>query len=362
MLKNIILIYPSFERGGVKENFLNYIKTFSNKRFNLFLISDHNLSKYILKKKNIKICIIKKNKFNILYKYLTSFYAACELYKLKNLYDKKNLRVISFQSSFFSSIICKLLGYKLIIRVSEDPIGATKYADNFLLSRLILLSKIVTYNLSYKVFANSKIMKNNLKKLVFNKKKITLLYNMNLVKILKNKNKKRENIFLNVGRLCKQKNQIILLSAFKLFLKTNKKFILYFCGDGPDYTKLKLKCRNLNLDRHVKFLGWKHNIDKYLKKSKFFIFPTLYEGLPNSLIKAFNNNLICISSNVSGVRDICGKKFVSINKNTSEEIASKMIFAVKNYDYLYKQFYKNKTNLKKFLLENFDKKLITSIN
>ena len=32
MIKNIILVYPSFERGGVKKNFLSYLKILSKKK------------------------------------------------------------------------------------------------------------------------------------------------------------------------------------------------------------------------------------------------------------------------------------------------------------------------------------------
>ena len=361
MFKNILLVYPSFERGGVKENFLSYIKIFSKKKYNLSIISDKNMTNYINFNIKSRIYILKNYKFNFFYKYFISLNSAYQIFKLRHLLKKKNLRVISFQSSFFSSIICKILNYKLIIRVSEDPLGATKFSDNFFLGLFVFLSKVLTYNLSYKILVNSKEMEKNLQKLVFSKSKIVLQYNMNLNKILKNQNKNKKNIFLNVGRLCKQKNQSILLKAFKIFIKENKNYELHLCGDGTDLKKLKLLSSRLNISKYVKFLGWNSEINKYLRKSKFFILPSLYEGLPNVLINALNYDLVCLASNVSGVKDICGKNFISINNKSPKEISKKMILAVEKYKFYLKQNFRNKKNLTRYLFKNLEKQLISNI-
>ena len=52
MIKNIILVYPSFERGGVKKNFLSYVKILSKKNININIITDKKIDKKKFKKKN----------------------------------------------------------------------------------------------------------------------------------------------------------------------------------------------------------------------------------------------------------------------------------------------------------------------
>ena len=54
--KNLVIYYPSFEKGGVEENLKNLVKYFSNK-FNIFIIT--SLSEYEAKK------IFKKKKHDL---------------------------------------------------------------------------------------------------------------------------------------------------------------------------------------------------------------------------------------------------------------------------------------------------------
>ena len=364
MINNVILIYPSYERGGVKKNFLNYIKALKKNNLKINIISDKKILEDIKSDNKIKIHIIKNFKFRFFYKYFTSLLSSYKLYQLRKVNDKKTTRVISFQSSFFTSIVSSILGLKLIIRVSEDPIGATIYSDNQISGFLVILTKIITYNLCYKILVNSKLMKINLEKFVINQKKILLQYNMNLNKIKKYNIKRKKNIFLNLGRFCKQKNQTIILKAFSYFVKKypKKGFKLYLCGDGPDKPRLLNLVEKFNLKKNVKIFNWQKNIDKNLKNAKYFIFPSLYEGLPNSLIEAVNNDLVCICPNISGVHDICGKNYIKIDNKDPNDIFLKMKKAHKNYYYLTYENKLNKYKLNKFMFKNLNLKLLNNIN
>ena len=364
MINNVILIYPSYERGGVKKNFLSYVKALKKNNLKIKIISDKNILRDVKSDNKIKIHIIKNFKSRLFYKYFTSLFSSYKLYQLRKINDKEKTRVISFQSSFFTSIVSSICGLKLIIRVSEDPIGATIHSDNRMSSFLVMLTKIITYNLCYKILVNSKLMKINLEKFVINKKKILLQYNMNLKKIKKYNIKRKKNIFLNLGRFCKQKNQTIILKAFSHILKKypKKGFKLYFCGDGPDKPKLLHLVKELNLKKNVKILNWQKNTEKNLRDAKYFIFPSLYEGLPNSLIEAVNNDLVCICSNISGVNDICGKDYIKIDNKDFNDIFLKMKIAHENYYYLTRKSKLNKNKLNKFMFKNLNFKLLNNIN
>ena len=87
---------------------------------------------------------------------ITSFKAALLLLKLFKILDKNKTIILSMQSNFFSSLIGFIFNFKTIIRVSEDPCGATKYADNKFFAYLVFVTKFLTYNLSYKIIANAK--------------------------------------------------------------------------------------------------------------------------------------------------------------------------------------------------------------
>ncbi len=362
-MKNVILVYPAYERGGVKKNFINYVNILKKNRFNIYIISDKKILADFKPQKKIKIILIKSSKISLFYKYFTSLLSSFEIFKISRKLKDKDIRIISFQSSFFSSLVCAILNLKLIIRVSEDPVGATLHTDNYFLGIIVMLSKIITYNLSYKIFANSKQMQKSIKRFTLNKKKIILQYNMNLKFICKFRVSNKKNIFLSVGRFCKQKNQTIILSAFKLFTNRNKnhKHKLYLCGDGPDKDKLMKLCKILKLKKYVKFYNWQKSTINLYKKSKYFIMPSLYEGLPNVLVDAVNYNLLPLCSNISGVKDICGNRYIALKKSDPNNICSKMEYAKKNYKMLIKKSSLNKKILKKFLLINFNTQLLNNI-
>ena len=63
-MKNIVIFYPSFERGGVARVLINLLKFFSKKKKYVYLITNKkdNSLKNI---KNLKIFVAKKYSFKI---------------------------------------------------------------------------------------------------------------------------------------------------------------------------------------------------------------------------------------------------------------------------------------------------------
>ena len=83
------------------------------------------------------------------------------------------------------------------------------------------------------------------------------------------------------------------------------------------------------------------------------LFPSLYEGLPNTLIDAVNFNLPCISSNCSGAKDILLKDSRIFSPSNNYEILSKKIeFMILEYRKILNQNKILKKNLSKFLITN----------
>ena len=87
---------------------------------------------------------------------------------------------------------------------------------------------------------------------IFPKEKLKILYDpiLNINKIserIKEKNKYNDKIyFINIGRLTRQKNQILLIKAFSQLLKKKKDLNLYIAGDGEE--KMNLEREQLQID------------------------------------------------------------------------------------------------------------------
>ncbi|MBQ3802891.1 MAG: glycosyltransferase [Oscillospiraceae bacterium] len=90
----------------------------------------------------------------------------------------------------------------------------------------------------------------------------------------------------NVGRLCEQKNQSFLLDVLSGLINRGMDCNLLLVGSGPAMEELKRKAEELNLQKSVIFTGVSSHVEELLCAMDVFLFPSLFEGLPISVIEA----------------------------------------------------------------------------
>lgn len=93
-------------------------------------------------------------------------------------------------------------------------------------------------------------------------------------------------VFGHVGRFVELKNQTFLLDVIAELKQEMPNIKLVFCGDGPELEKCKLKAKRLGINNDVMFLGQRKDVPDVLQSIDFFLFPSLFEGLPFALIEA----------------------------------------------------------------------------
>jgi glycosyltransferase involved in cell wall biosynthesis len=362
-LKTIIIFYPNAERGGVINNLIN-ITNYLSSYFDVYLITDSK--KKFKFNRNVRFVLFHSiNKiFNIYYKFFSTLKASFVLFSFLKKHDPENTIVFSAQSHIVAILISKILNFKIIIRNSEDIIASTIYSKNYLKSFFVFVLKIFFYNFATKIITNSKKSFVSLKKIIFFKKKLVLIYNPYLTKIYKNnKNRKKKNIILNVGRFCKQKNQIQLISAFERFQNLYSDFKLFLVGGGYNEKVIKQFIKNKNLQKKIYVKKWSKNLSQYYLSSKFFVLSSLYEGLPNSLLDSVNYELPVVSTVVAGAEDILMKNrggyLAKVNNEDSLLLA--MIECQKKYDISQNKILYAKMFLKRFLINKQNNKYLNLI-
>ena len=100
----------------------------------------------------------------------------------------------------------------------------------------------------------------------------------------------------NVGKLVEQKNHSFALDVFsKVLLEIpDAKFVLV--GGGYLQGGLEEKAKNLGIEKNVIFCGMVDNAKEYYSAFDCILFPSLWEGLPLSLIEAQASGLTCVAS------------------------------------------------------------------
>ena len=111
--------------------------------------------------------------------------------------------------------------------------------------------------------------------------------------------------FINMGRLDRQKGHWFLIRSFRKVVDEYNNARLFILGEGDLRGELEGLIQNLDLGENVFLLGSQENVFPFLKNSDCFVFTSLWEGLPLSLIEALTMNLPVISSDCkTGPREI----------------------------------------------------------
>ncbi len=100
----------------------------------------------------------------------------------------------------------------------------------------------------------------------------------------------------HTGRLAEVKNQVFILKLMPEILKRKANAVLMLIGDGEDRKMLEDTAKKLGISDKVIFVGNITNVQDYLNAMDIFVFPSLYEGLPLSILEVQANGLPCIIS------------------------------------------------------------------
>lgn len=358
--QEIIFFYPSFEKGGVENIIKNLIEHSLKMKIKVHLVS----SETIFKKKNLSsFSKVKKYKN----RFYTSIFSVFNLIKILiiNYKRKKKICLFSLQSNSLAIICGKTLGYKVVIRNSEYPLGSlSSLDDNIVKALLVFFQKIFLYNLTDLIISNSKGSRNTIRKFIINKKKVIFIYNPYIKKILRENFKYKKNIILFVGRFAKQKGLIYLLKAFSLFVKKYSKFELWLVGSGPEKELINQYINQNKIKNKTKIIPWTKNLKGIYLSSKYFVLPSLYEGLGNVVIEALNYSRICIVSNCKhGPSEILnnGKGGYIFKSQNHKDLFKKLVEVENNYKSAKKKIKYGRKKLNRFLINNQSKKYIEAI-
>lgn len=125
-----------------------------------------------------------------------------------------------------------------------------------------------------------------------------------------------DNCFVigNVGRFGSQKNHNFIIDVFEVLTQKYSDVKLLLVGDGGLMDKIKNQVAAKGIDDKVMFLGVRNDINKLLQAFDVFFMPSLYEGLPVSVIEAQAAGLPCLlSDTIDKETDITGNiKFLSL--------------------------------------------------
>lgn len=171
------------------------------------------------------------------------------------------------------------------------------------------------------------------------------------------RNEKRAELNLNdddialvsAGDLILRKDYATAIRA--IALADNENLHYFICGVGPERENLEELAKELGVENQIHFLGFRSDVKELMAASDIFLFTTLQEGMPRSMMEAMATGLPCVASAIRGNVDliengengyICAAKDVEAfakaisklaqSKELREEISKKNLEKIKGYD------------------------------
>ena len=185
----------------------------------------------------------------------------------------------------------------------------------------------------------------------FHAKKIILLPGVGLDTSKFNNDRTYNNTdninLLSIGELNKNKNHQIVI---KVLANCPKNIHYHICGEGPLRNELLELAKKLKVNLHLE--GYQANVKTFLDQADIFVFPSLREGLPKSVMEAMANGLPCIVSNVRGNHDLIDPKGGFVVSNKEEEYTAAIKSLATSSELRKSQGEYNKEKVKKYDIKN----------
>ena len=110
--------------------------------------------------------------------------------------------------------------------------------------------------------------------------------------------------FLHIGRFAEAKNHRTLIQAFVQAHKIVPELRLFLYGEGVLEQECKKLVSELDAAKYIFFCGTTNDPYTVMQSKDVFILPSLWEGVPMTLIEAMGSGMPIIASNVGGISDM----------------------------------------------------------
>jgi glycosyltransferase involved in cell wall biosynthesis len=225
------------------------------------------------------------------------------------------------------SIVCRFLAKRKIrlIYTKHNVTGLEKKFPS-------LFCKVINKHVDT-VITVSNFEKDNLIGLGIRTEKIKTIYNGVNLKQFKFERKGGQEI-KKIGilaRLSIEKNHELFIEIAEK-LKHNPELMFYIAGDGPEYTNIKNRIAEMNLQTKVKLLGAVKNPEKFIREMDVLLLTSEREVFPMVILEAMAVGTPIISIDRGGIREAVEDNTTGflISDHSAEDFSSRLIYLAEN--------------------------------
>lgn len=253
------------------------------------------------------------------------------IYKLYKVMKEYNIDIVHTHRYVMLYAIPAAIMAGVKVRIHTVHNIATKEVDGY---RRILAHFFFKHCGVIPVSISPLIQKSVVKEYNITKEQTPVIYNgSDLNKCLVKTNYSASEPFniLHIGRFNPQKNHSVIIDAAQKLKEEGLKFVIKLIGGAGNEEQRKQEVKLKGLENEIVFCGLQGNVYPFLQAADCFILPSLYEGMPITLVEAMGCGLPIIASAVGGVPDMIenGKSGILIRPN-AEELTSAIKRLIEN--------------------------------
>lgn len=117
---------------------------------------------------------------------------------------------------------------------------------------------------------------------------------------------------IHMGRFAQPKNHPCMVRAVKLLADRGVPVKVSFFGAGDLLEPTQALARELGVEHLLEFRGVTNNVYPHLHEGDLFILPSVFEGMPMTIIEAMGTGLPIIAANVGGIPDMLSSEHSGI--------------------------------------------------
>ena len=230
-----------------------------------------------------------------------------EIFKIYNVIRNGNYDVVHIHGFFYYYALAVYLLHKRVKFVYT--IHSDAYRESAIWDRRFMLLKKQAFNRRYvHPITISKESKRSFA--MFYGLDSTLIYNgiseyvydTNVDRLKDYRFTEKTRIFLHPGRITEAKNQVVLVKSFNRLIKDGYDVVLLIAGQKQNmqiWTEIEPY-----LNDRIIYLGERNDVRNLLSEADAFCLPSIWEGMPVTLLEALSVGCIPICSPVGGIPEV----------------------------------------------------------
>lgn len=167
--------------------------------------------------------------------------------------------------------------------------------------------------------------------------------------------KEEDFVVIMIAELNENKNHIQIIKAMEILKDKYSNIKVISVGEGEKFKEIKEEVEKRNLQKNIRLLGFRKDINELINVSNIGILLSHREGLPRNIMELMANGRKIIATNIRGCKDIVVNENVGtlVNVGDYEETAK----AIEKYFLGNDKEFKVPEEIKKYDIKNIADKL-----